>query len=134
VDASTESAALLTEHLREAGYSPETAQVDSADSLRAALAKSSFDIALADYEGQGLGALEALAILKERDLDIPFLIVSDQLGEETAVRAVKAGASNCIQRSALPRIGITIERELGEAQVRRERRQARRALRESETR
>ena len=89
---------------------------------------------LAEFEGAELGALEALSALKEREIDLPLIIVSDQIGEETAIRALKAGAHNCIQRDALSKIGVAIERELREAQIRRERRLAQKALRESETR
>jgi diguanylate cyclase (GGDEF)-like protein/PAS domain S-box-containing protein len=134
VDASASNAETLVEHLRQAGYDPVSRRVASADAFRAALAETGFDVVLAEYESSELGALAALAILKELELDVPFVIVSDQIGEETAVRALKAGANNCIQRDALARLGITVERELREAQVRRERRQAQRALRESETR
>ena len=120
--------------LRAADYAPTVVAVATRGELESALARDKVDIVVAEYTGPGLSALEALAVLKERDLDLPFIIVSDHIGEETAVRAIKAGANNCIQRDALGRLGLTVERELGEAQVRRERRQAQKALRESETR
>jgi diguanylate cyclase (GGDEF)-like protein/PAS domain S-box-containing protein len=124
----------LLQHLRAADYAPTAVPVATRAEFESAIAREKVDLVLAEYLGPGLTALEALAVLKERDLDIPFVIVSDQIGEETAIRAIKAGANNCIQHDALGRIGVTVERELGEAQVRRERRQAQRALRESETR
>jgi diguanylate cyclase (GGDEF)-like protein/PAS domain S-box-containing protein len=132
--ASEDEREALLKHLLAADYAPVLVQVATRAELESALARDRVDIVLAEYAGPGLSALEALAILKERDLDLPFVIVSDNIGEETAVRAIKAGANNCIQRDALGRLGLTVERELGEAQVRRERRQAQRALRESETR
>jgi DNA-binding NtrC family response regulator len=72
---------------------------------------------------RALDAFDAIALLKERDVDIPFLIVSEALGEETAVRAMKAGAQNCIPRASLGALCPILERELREAQIRRERRQ-----------
>src|SRR5262249_42039650 len=124
----------LLEPLRAADYAPTAVPVATRAELESALARDKVDLVLAEYAGPGLSALEALAVLKERELDLPFIIVSDHIGEETAIRAIKAGANNCIQRDALGRLGLTVERELGEAQVRRERRQAQKALRESETR
>ena len=124
----------LLEPLRAAGYAPRALSVATRAELESSLTREKVDLVLAEYAGPGLAALEALAVLKERDLDLPFIIVSDHIGEETAIRAIKAGANNCIQRDALGRLGVTVERELGEAQVRRERRQAQKAVRESETR
>jgi diguanylate cyclase (GGDEF)-like protein/PAS domain S-box-containing protein len=134
VDASVENAEALLEHLRSAGYEPEARRVVAREELEAALDEGNFDVVLAEYESAEFGALAALAVLKEREIDLPLIIVSDHVGEETAIRALKAGASYCIQRDGLSRIGLAVEGELREAQVRRERRQAQRALRESETR
>jgi diguanylate cyclase (GGDEF)-like protein/PAS domain S-box-containing protein len=133
VDDSAEEAEKLLACLREGGYEPKSRRVETLEETEEALAEP-WDAVLADYELPEFGALAALALLKERDLDIPFLIVSDSIGEETAVRAIKAGAHNCIHKDALARLAPTLERELREAQIRRERRQARKALRESEAR
>ena len=89
---------------------------------------------LSDVSAASLEAFDALALLKERDIDVPFLIVSETLGEETAIRAMKAGAQNCIPRASLVRLCPILERELREAQIRRERRHAQKALSESELR
>ena len=134
VDASAHNAETLLEHLRHAGYEPVSRAVASRAELDAALDEESFDVVLAEYEGQDFGALAALAALKARESDLPLIIISDHIGEETAIRALKAGANYCIQRDSLARIGVAVESELREAQVRRERRQAQKALRESEMR
>ena len=133
VDDSAEEAERLLAALRAGGYAPESRRVETRETTEEALAEP-WDAILADYALTGFDALAALSLLKERDLDIPFLIVSDSIGEETAVRAIKAGAHNCIRKDALARLAPTLERELREAQIRRERRQARKALRESEAR
>ena len=106
----------------------------SREAFERALSAGAWDIVLSDYRGGGFGALEALALLKERETDMPFIVVSEEIGEETAVQAIKAGAHNCIPLSALGHLAATVERELREGQIRRERRQAREALRESESR
>ena len=99
--ASEDQREALLGHLRAAGYDPGAHVTGTQLEFEAALAREKVDLVLAEYDGPGLTALEALAVLKERDLDLPFIIVSDHIGEETAVRAIKAGANNCIQRDAL---------------------------------
>ncbi|MFY9552343.1 MAG: EAL domain-containing protein [Thermoanaerobaculia bacterium] len=134
VEDSASNAALLLEELRRGGFEPALERVTTREDLERALAGATWDVVLSDLTAAGLGAFDALAILKERDIDIPFLIVSDTLGEETAIRAMKAGAQNCIPRASLVRLCPILERELREAQIRRERRLAQKALTESELR
>jgi diguanylate cyclase (GGDEF)-like protein/PAS domain S-box-containing protein len=132
VDDSASNTGLLFEELRRGGFDPYLERVTSRDALEAALAASSWDVVLSDTAVETLGVFDALAILKERDLDVPFLIVSENLGEETAIRAMRAGAQNCIPRESLARLCPILEREMREAQSRRERRAAQRALTEIE--
>jgi diguanylate cyclase (GGDEF)-like protein/PAS domain S-box-containing protein len=131
---SLETAGLLVRELERGGFSPVFERVHSSETFERALSESAWDVILSDLRLENFGAMPALAVLKERELDTPFVIVSDNVGEETAVKAIKAGAHNCIPTEALGRLAATVERELREAQIRRERRQARRALRESESR
>ena len=134
VDDSASSADLLFEELRRGGFEPAFERVTSLLELEAALDKTSFDVVISDLSVVNLGAFEALTVLRERDIDIPFLVVSDYLGEETAIRAMKAGAQNCIPRASLVRLCPILERELRESQIRRERRLVQKALSESELR
>jgi diguanylate cyclase (GGDEF)-like protein/PAS domain S-box-containing protein len=134
VDDSASNAGLLLEELRRGGFEPALQRVTSRVDLERALSGGSWDVVLSDIAAASLGAFEALSLLKERDIDVPFLIVSETLGEETAIRAMKAGAQNCIPRASLVRLCPILERELREAQIRRERRQAQKALTESELR
>src|SRR6266404_2011994 len=131
---SPETVARLVEELTRGGFQPAFEQVTSHEALERALSDGTWDIVLSDRRVGGFGALEALALLKERETDLPFILVSEEIGEETAVKAIKAGAHNCIPLSALGHLAATVERELREGQIRRERRQARKALRESESR
>jgi diguanylate cyclase (GGDEF)-like protein/PAS domain S-box-containing protein len=131
---SLETAKLLVRELERGGFSPVFERVHSSETFERALSESAWDVILSDFRLENFGALPALAVLKEREIDTPFVIVSDNVGEETAVKAIKAGAHNCIPSGALGRLAATVERELREAQIRRERRQARKALRESESR
>jgi diguanylate cyclase (GGDEF)-like protein/PAS domain S-box-containing protein len=134
VSDSTDDVALLVKELERGGYQPICRRVDSRETLIDALTDGRWDAILSDFQWNGFGALSALAIMKERDLDIPFLIVSDTMGEETAVRAIKAGAHNCIPKNSLGRLAPTLERELRESQIRHERHLAQKAVRESEAR
>jgi diguanylate cyclase (GGDEF)-like protein/PAS domain S-box-containing protein len=134
VDDSASNAALLSEELQRGGFDALVERVDTRGALEGALSNGGWDVVLSDLFSGDLGAFEALALLKDRDIDIPFLIVSDTVGEETAIRAMKAGAQNCVPRASLVRLCPILERELREAQIRRERRHAQKALSESELR
>ncbi|MEO8432489.1 MAG: EAL domain-containing protein [Acidobacteriota bacterium] len=134
VDDSSSDAERIVAELCRGGYVPTWERVATREETESALAGDRFDLVLSDYMLRGFAALEALSLVKDHDPDLPFLIVSETIGEETAVRAIKAGAHNCIAKESLARLGPTVERELREAQIRRERRLARKALRESENR
>ena len=131
---SPDTAARLVEELARGGFEPVFERVTSRETLEQALSAGTWDVVLSDDSIGGFGALAALALLKEREADLPFIVVSENITEETAVRAIEAGAHNCIPMAALERLAATVERELREGQIRRERRQALRTLRESEER
>ncbi len=134
VDDSASSAQLLVEELRRGGFDPTTERATTREDLDRAMGTAAWDVVISDVSTGGLAALEALSLIKERDLDVPFLVVSENLDEETAVRAMKGGAQNCIPHSSLARLCPVLERELREARIRRERRQAQEAFSESELR
>jgi signal transduction histidine kinase len=80
-----------------------------------------WDLVISDWSMPEFDALEALAILKNSKLDLPFLIVSGTVGEETAVRALREGARDFLLVGRLTRLGVVVDRELREAAARRER-------------
>ncbi|HEY1435290.1 MAG TPA: PAS domain S-box protein, partial [Thermoanaerobaculia bacterium] len=125
---------LLSEELVRSGFEPSIERAASREDFERALLAGGWDVVLSDLEVSDLSAFDAVALLKKSDIDVPFLVVAETLGEETAVRAMKAGAQNCIPHASLSRLGPILERELREAQIRRERRQAQQALSESEVR
>jgi PAS domain S-box-containing protein len=120
--------------LHNGGYAPEYLRVASGKEMREALEQASWDIVIIDYAMPGFSALAALDLLKETGLDVPRIIVSGTIGEETAVETMKAGADDYIMKDNLSRLVPAIERELREAQSRKERRKAEEALRISEER
>ena len=129
-----DDAELLIMHLRRAGYQPQWRRVDRADDFRAALASGGWDVIVADYSMPQFTAPDALAILKELGLDIPFIIVSGSVGETAAVEAMKAGAHDFFLKDNMARLAAAVQRERSDARVRSERRHALQDLQESQER
>ena len=125
VEDSPDDAALLERQLRQGGYEPECHRVDTAASMRAALASGEWDLVLSDYTLPGFTALDALALARADGRDIPFIVVSGSVGEDTAVLAMRSGAHDYFAKSELRRLVAAAERELRAAARRREARQAR---------
>ncbi|MBE9068804.1 response regulator [Leptolyngbya cf. ectocarpi LEGE 11479] len=119
--------------LRRSGYTLDYRRVETPEEMQAALQSQDWHLVIADYTLPKFGALEALKLLQAQQLDLPFIIVSGTIGEETAVAAMKAGAHDYILKGNLARLVPAVERELREAQERQKRHQAERALRQSET-
>ena len=91
-----------------------------------------WDLVISDYSLPGLNALAAICIFKEIGPDIPFLVVSGAVGEETAVEVLKSGAHDVLIKNNLARLAPAVERELREAAERRARRKAEESLAASE--
>jgi signal transduction histidine kinase len=131
-DDSENDVLVLLHVLRKAGYEPVYERVWTAPAMKAALQQQAWDIVISDYEMPNFGGFEALQLLKESGHDLPFILVSAVVSEETAVAAMKAGAHDYIMKRNLARLAPAIERELREAQTRVARKAAETALRQSE--
>ncbi len=123
---------LLLRELQRAGYDTFHERVDTPEGMRAALSAREWDLVISDYILPKFSGHDALAIFKESGLDLPFIIVSGNIGEDIAVEAMKAGAQDYIIKGNLSRLIPAVERELREAAGRRERRKAEEDLRASE--
>ncbi len=123
---------LLLRTLRQGGYEPLHRCVQTVAALSAALAKEPWDLVLSDYRLPQFNGAEALRLVQESGLDMPFIIVSGVIGEEQAVAIMKAGAHDYVLKDKLIRLVPAITRELRDAEVRRRRRQAEEQLRASE--
>ena len=135
VEDSENDALLLLRQLRRGGYEPSSRRVDTAAEMEAALEDQTWDLVISDHNMPAFNSLAALDLLRARGfVDLPFIIVSGRIGEDAAVSAMKAGAHDYIMKDNLARLNSAIERELREAGVRRSRREAEAALRDSETR
>jgi PAS domain S-box-containing protein len=128
VEDSQEDVLLILAELRRGGFDPIHARVDTAEDLRRALDEAAWDLVIADYRMPGFSGLAALRLLRGRGLDVPFILASAVVGEDTAVEAMRAGANDYVMKSNLARLPVAIERELREAEVRRERRRVEEAL------
>ncbi len=134
IEDTEDDALLIVRELEKYGLKVESHRVDSREGLLSALERRRWDLAILDYNLPGFGGLEALAVLQEADYDGPVVIVSGTIGEQTAVEVMRAGAHDYVMKDNLTRLGPAVERELREAQNRRERRRAQEQLRASEER
>jgi two-component system cell cycle sensor histidine kinase/response regulator CckA len=132
IEDSEDDTILLTRKLRQSGYEPLYERVDTRKKMEESLKKQSWDLILCDYSMPNFNAVEALKLLQKSGLDIPFIIISGTIGEDIAVEAVKAGASDYMLKDNLIRLLPAIDRELRELKNRRARKLAEEALIKSE--
>ena len=125
---------LLLRELKRAGYEVDFTRVDNAQDMLAALEDAVWDVILSDFSMPDFNATTALKLVQELGIDIPFIIVSGTMGEETAVAAMKAGAHDYFPKGKIARLAAAINREVREAQERRQRRMAEEELRRAEER
>ena len=125
VEDSEDDTLLLVRSLRRGGYDPIWERVDTAAAMEAALDGRGWDLVISDHGMPAFDSAAALALLRRKGfVDLPFIIVSGQIGEDAAVAAMRAGAHDYLMKDNLARLNSAIERELREADVRRERRRA----------
>lgn len=134
VEDSPGDAALLLRELRRGGYEPFHERVDTKEGMDEALDRGHWDVVISDYSMPHFSGPAALRLLQEKGMDLPFIIVSGDIGEDSAVAAMKAGAHDYLMKDNLTRLIPAIDREVREAAERASRRQAQQALRESEKR
>jgi len=134
VEDRAEDAELAVRELRRAEIRCETQRVESAPAFRHALAEFTPDIVLADYTVPGFGGMAALEILQAEAPDIPLVIVTGSLDEETAAECIKAGAADYVLKTNLVRLGSAVRGALAFAQSQSDRHAAEAALRVSERR
>jgi PAS domain S-box-containing protein len=132
VEDSDEDAQLVIRELDREGYKVVYERVETAQAFTEALSRRAWDVILCDYSLPQFDAPHALEALKESGHDLPFIIISGTIGEETAVMALKAGAHDFLIKGNYARLGPAIERERREAQIRQQRRQALKELQEKE--
>jgi PAS domain S-box-containing protein len=134
VEDSEDDALLVLHQFEKSDYDVYSERVDTADKMQDALREKTWDIVLSDYRMPHFNGLKALMLLQESGIDVPFIIISGTIGEETAVEAMKAGAQDYLMKSNLHRLLPAIERELREQKNRTERKLLERKQLEEEAR
>jgi PAS domain S-box-containing protein len=136
VEDNEDDAALLTRYFERAGYLPSVRRVETAEEMRQALNHNhaGWDVVLADFNLPRFSAPAALQLLKQLGQDVPFIVMSGAVSEETAVEAMRAGAHDYVSKQNLTRLLPAIEREMREVHARRLRLNAEQALRTSQER
>ncbi|HEX4124045.1 MAG TPA: response regulator [Tepidisphaeraceae bacterium] len=113
-------AILLLRELKRGDWEVRHARVDTASGMTEALRTGTWDLIIADHALPTFSGLEALLMARRSAGDVPFFLVSGVVGEETAVEALKAGANDYLFKGNLRRLCPAVERELRDAEGRRE--------------
>jgi len=124
IEDSEDDTLLVIRVLQKDGYDSSYERVETAEDMREALERETWDIIIADYTLPHFSGLDALKLYKEKGLDIPFIVVSGTIGEEIAVAAMLSGAHDYVMKNNLPRLFPAIQKALTEAESRRERKRA----------
>ena len=132
IEDSEDDVLLILRELRRGGYKPVYERVETGSAMRAALSSKEWDLILSDYNMPCFNTTEALSILRESGIDVPFIIVSGAIGEENAVQLMKEGAHDYVMKGHIQRLVPVIERELQEAEERKLRRKVEDLYRKSD--
>src|SRR5262245_2105099 len=106
--------------LNRGGYEPGFEHVTTEQQLQGALA-GKWDIAICDYDVEGLSAQKALQAIQSRGIDLPLIVVSGKIDDVEVLSVLKAGAADHLTRENLMRLNAAVEREIHASQIRRER-------------
>ena len=124
VEDSMDDALLLVRELELGGYDVSCERVETFTDMNAALDREGWDVIIADYTMPKFSGTAALELVRSRSIDAPFIFVSGTIGEDAAVAAMKIGADDYIMKGNLKRLTPAVQRELRDAQTRRDRRTA----------
>lgn len=133
VEDSPDDALFILRELRRGGYAVSHERVETAQGMLAALESAEWDLVISDHAMPNFSAPAALELLRFGGWpDLPFVIVSGHIGEDAAVKIMKAGAQDYVSKDNLARLAPAVERELEDAEERRQRRHAQEALKTAE--
>ena len=127
-------ASLIIRELKKGGYNPVYKRVETAAAMKKALKEKQWDIILCDYSLPKFNAPSAIALLKESNIDIPLIVVTGAIGEETAAECMRLGAQDYIMKGNLSRLCPAISRELEDVEARAQRKRAEETIQKSEMR
>lgn len=115
---------LVLKELRRGGFEPTSSVVQTQEAFRDEVRVCNPDVILADYNLPGWRGMEALEILRQEQLDIPVILVSGFIGEETAVEYIKQGATDYVLKGRLARLPNAIRRAMQERKLREQKKYA----------
>jgi FixJ family two-component response regulator/anti-sigma regulatory factor (Ser/Thr protein kinase) len=121
VEDSEDDTLLMVDQLAGGGYGVAYTRVETAEQMSAALRRQTWDLVIADYRMPHFSGPAALEILCKSGLDIPFILVSGTAEEDAGVEMMRAGACDFIMKHSLTRLGPAVDRELADAESRRQR-------------
>jgi signal transduction histidine kinase len=124
IEDSEDDTQVILRELRRGGYEVEHARVESRPAMEVALSQNKWNLVLCDYTLPKFSAESALKTLQHSGLDLPFIVISGTIGEESAVEMLKAGAHDFIVKGRFSRLLPAIERGLRDAETRRLQREA----------
>src|SRR5436190_7019497 len=134
VEDSTDDVELIRREFARHGFQVQPRVAETRAEFLSAIKEGTWDVVLSDHSMASFSSTEALHLLRDHDSDIPFIIVSGTIGEDSAVDAMRAGAHDYVLKHNLRRLGPAVERELREAANRRMQRSTQDALQASEQR
>ncbi|MGY5870921.1 MAG: response regulator [Candidatus Thorarchaeota archaeon] len=132
IEDSEDDAILLQRQLTKSNLEIEMKRICTCDEMIQALNENTWDAIICDYLMPEFSVTDAMEVLRTKGVDLPFIIVSGTISDETAVDMMKAGAHDYLTKNNLSRLAPALEREIIEAENRHQRRVAEEALRESE--
>src|SRR5713226_2128553 len=121
IEDSEDDTALLVRELKRAGYETDYKRVDTPENLKSVLSVQEWDLVISDFSMPLFSGTDALKLVRTMGSDAPFIFVSGTMGEDTAVAALKNGAQDYLVKTNLKRLVPAVQRELREAEDRRER-------------
>lgn len=133
VEDSDSDADLVVDHLKRAGFEPTWVRVQNEGEFVGAV-DPTVDVILADFNMPSFGAARALELLKERELEVPLIVVSGSIGEEKAVTVLHSGAADYLLKDRLARLGQAVRRVVTERRLQLEKRRAEQALEDEQER
>lgn len=128
VEDSEDDAILIIRELEKNDFEIEQKRVETPQNFKKELKKKTWDVVIADYALPKFSGIDALKMVNESNLKIPFILVSGKIGEDTAVEAMKTGADDYIMKSNLKKLSPAITRELQEYETKREEKKAKRKV------
>ncbi len=132
VDDSSADVELCLQELKKAQFAVFADVVHTPGEFAERLCSRAYDVVLADYSMPGWTGMQALELLQRQERDIPFILVTSTLEEETMDEFIKKGASDCVDKNRLARLPLAVGLAVEQKTLCEERNRVEKELRRSE--